>query len=126
LFCRKSSGRSPTGRSGYFASTSRVSSRVRKEFMKISGRREFVPRRAARTCSTMRSRKLFPSRTGSSDFAWSRPIEVPRPPLRLMIASLSKTFFASATSIFTSSRWVGSRYGEIVSSGIVPVTPSSS
>ena len=75
--------RRPGRRSG--ASAARVSSRVRKLFMKISGSLTPYAARAARTCSTMRSRNVRPSRTGSSDLAWSIPIEVPRPPLSLII-----------------------------------------
>ncbi len=53
--------------------------------MKISGSLAPYVCRAASTCRAIRSRKVSPSRTGSSDLARSSPIEVPSPPLSLMI-----------------------------------------
>ncbi len=42
------------------------------------------------TCSAMRSRKVLPSLTGRSDFAFSKPIDVPSPPLSLRTAVCSR------------------------------------
>ena len=41
-------------------------------------------------CSAMRSRKVLPSFTGRRDFAFSRPIDVPRPPLSFRTAVCSR------------------------------------
>ena len=55
----------------------------------------------------MMSRNDLPSRTGSSDLALSMPIEVPSPPLSLMITVLARAAEASASLTSTSVEQVG-------------------
>ena len=73
----------------------------------------------------MRSRKVRPSRTGSSDLAFSIPIEVPSPPLSLMITVSAKAAAASSGATAVSLNRSGSVSGSMLSSAMKPVTPSS-
>ncbi len=94
--------------------------------MKTSGSLAPCVARALSTWSTMMSRNDLPSRTGSSDLALSMPIEVPRPPLSLMITVLASAAEASASLTATSASRSGSVSGSMESSAMKPVTPSSS
>ncbi len=68
-FCSKLSGRPSTGNVGYFESAASESASVRKLLRNISGSCTWWVSRAQSTWSTMKSRKVLPSRTSSSDFA---------------------------------------------------------
>lgn len=103
-----------------------MSSRVLKEFMNISGNRAPKVLRAESTWVAMMSRKDLPSRTSSSDLARSRPIEVPSPPLSLMMTVLSRASAACSSLTSTSSSIGGFVSGEMVSSRMSPVSPVSS
>jgi hypothetical protein len=72
----------------------------------------------------MMSRKLRPSRASSSDFARSRPIEVPRPPFSLMTTVPASPSVGVGDGSPTSAR-AGMSTGSIVDSGIIPVSPLS-
>ena len=62
----------------------------------------------ARTCSAIRSRKFLPSFTVSSDLAFSRPMDVPRPPLSLSTAVAPSRFALVEVSGFFRSPYIGS------------------
>ena len=63
----------------------------------------------ARTCSAIRSRKFLPSFTVSNDLAFSRPMDVPRPPLSLSTAvAPSRSAAAVEVSGFFRSSYIGS------------------
>jgi len=63
-----------------------VSSEVEKEFIRT--KRTLAPNdfRWCLTCSAMMSRNVLPSLTTRRDLAFSRPMDVPRPPLSLSMA----------------------------------------
>ena len=91
LFWRSSESGWDSSSACSFARNARVSSDVENEFMRTK-RRPAAPV-ASRVCFTwraMRSKKVLPSFTGRRDLAFSRPIEVPRPPLSLRTAVLER------------------------------------
>ncbi len=92
--------------------------------MKIRGSGTPWAARSASTWRTMMSRKLSPSRTSSSDFARSMPIDVPRPPLSLMTAVVDNASRATSSGTCASASAAMS-IGSIVDSGIIPVSPRS-
>ena len=94
--------------------------------MNSSGSRTPYVSRAARTCSTIRSRNVWSPRTGSSDLAFSIPMDVPSPPLSLMIAVRPSASAACSGLTSTALSIGGSVSGSMLSSGMRPVTPSSS
>ena len=63
----------------------------RSEFISTSGSRAPLRSRRSSTCSAIRSRKLRPSLTSSSDLALVMPIDVPSPPLSLMTTAWSSS-----------------------------------
>ena len=63
------------------------SSRVRNEFMRMSGSWTPYSARSARVCRAMTSRNESPSFTTRADFGPVMPIEVPSPPLSLTMAT---------------------------------------
>ena len=68
----------------------------------------------------------MPLRTGSKDFALSMPIEVPRPPLSLMMTVFASAAAACSSLTSTSDSRSGDVSGSMESSAMNPVTPSSS
>ena len=52
------------------------------------------------TCSAIRSRKVLPSLTGRSDFAFSRPIDVPSPPFSFRTAVCSRRLCAGHATAY--------------------------
>ena len=92
--------------------------------MKTSGSVTPCSRRAASTCRAMMSRKLSPSRTSSSDFARSRPIEVPSPPFSLTTTVPARPSVGVCSGRSTSAS-AGMSTGSIDDSGIIPVSPLS-
>mmetsp|Transcript_16700 Transcript_16700/g.54405 ORF Transcript_16700/g.54405 Transcript_16700/m.54405 type:complete len:314 (+) Transcript_16700:350-1291(+) len=96
LFWQNSSGTPPFASSSYFARWARVSLDVANEF--ISMKDSSTPRdeRMCSTCLAMKSRKVLPSLSSSSDLAFSRPMPVPKPPLSFSITvSVSSDAFSS-------------------------------
>ena len=85
-FWRKSSGSPSTGEVVVAASTSSDWSRVRNEFIRMSGTCTPYCSRSASTCRATTSRKVRPSRTSSTDFGPESPMHVPSPPLSLTTA----------------------------------------
>mmetsp|Transcript_24815 Transcript_24815/g.57274 ORF Transcript_24815/g.57274 Transcript_24815/m.57274 type:complete len:202 (-) Transcript_24815:116-721(-) len=72
---------SPVPRAVYLERAASVSSEVEKEFISMNLRSgmaylDFMNS----TCLAMRSKKVLPSETVNSDFAFSRPMPVPSPP----------------------------------------------
>ena len=96
-------GTSPCVKRRLALSTFIVSSEVRNEFISVSGRRTLSLVRAVTTWPMMMSMNRIClalwRRTGSSDLAHSRPIEVPRPPLSLRNAVLAKASTALSWSM---------------------------
>ena len=86
--------------------------------MKISGSLTPYAARAARTCATIRSRNVRPSRTGSSDLARSIPIEVPSPPLSLIITVAESAAAACSSPTVTSLSRSGSVRDSMLSSAM--------
>ena len=103
-----------------------MSSEVRKLFMKITGSGTDRSARRANTCSAMMSRKLWPGRTSSSDFARFMPIEVPRPPFSLIttveLSAARARAGSNAMSACRGRSLTGSRSASLSS----PVSPAAS
>ena len=77
----------------------------------------------------MRSRKVLPSFTGRRDLAFSRPMEVPRPPLSLRTVVLERSDWSSSAEGVaprSSSRRGRDSTGLISASGIIPLSPPAS
>ena len=72
------------------------------------------------------SRKVSPSRTGSSDFALSIPIPVPSPPLSLITTVWSSAARSASASALRSASLGGLVSGSMSASATIPVSPASS
>mmetsp|Transcript_51362 Transcript_51362/g.122244 ORF Transcript_51362/g.122244 Transcript_51362/m.122244 type:complete len:323 (+) Transcript_51362:647-1615(+) len=105
-----------------------VSALVEKEFMNMTRTLPRVARNAI-TCLAMMARKDSPFFTWSSDFACSRPMPVPNPPLSLRTTVCSSIFLiwsSGRLALTTSAREGRSPAGEIARSEIIPSSPRTS
>ena len=100
-----------------------MSADVANEFISIKASGVSHCARMCPTCLAMKSRKVSPSLSGSSDFAFSRPMPVPSPPL-----SLSITVDPSSDgSSFVSDSYVGSESTAVIDdSGMKRLSPDVS
>mmetsp|Transcript_64899 Transcript_64899/g.107690 ORF Transcript_64899/g.107690 Transcript_64899/m.107690 type:complete len:409 (-) Transcript_64899:23-1249(-) len=111
--------------SGYLAKKALVSSEVEKLFIIMNFRGVLSSLRMCITCLAMKSRKVSSPFTWSRDFAFSSPIPVPRPPFSFS-TRVSPKRVLSPSSAFGSSASLGKlSTASMVSSGIMPVLPST-
>ena len=125
-FCRNSSGSPSTASPGCAASASRVSSEVRKLFMKTSGSGTPYSRAQRQHLLGDDVQEVRPGRTSSSDFALSMPIEVPSPPLSLTTAVAAMASLAACGSVSRSASLGSSSIGSRSGSASKPVSPEAS
>ena len=127
LFCRSSTS-SSSSRSGWFSfKNALVSSDVEKLFIRMNRTSDPNSPRVNLICSAIRSRKVLPFFTGSKLFAFSSPMDVPRPPFSLSTAVLANRSFTSAPADAAIVSSAGSDVTpSMVDSGTMPSFPATS
>jgi len=91
-------------RSGYLEKASNVSADVAKEFMTMKFMSGILYLSFMKpTCLAIKSKNVLPPVTSSNDFALSRPIPVPRPPLSLSTTVCFNNSGFSVMSILSNS-----------------------
>ena len=124
LFWRKSAGRSDAMLRVLLERGERVLAACRRSPSARAAGARRAAERSSRIWRTMMSRKEWPSLTSSSDFAFSIPMLVPRPPLSL-ITTVRSSASASTSSGSDSASGMSSSCSRSAS-GSIPDSPATS
>ena len=126
LFCINSHCSRPPSCGKRASRCAAVSSDVLKLFISMNmGTAPPVCSRSRSTCRAIKSKNVSSPRTGSSDFAFSNPMPVPRPPFSLIsTVCFSSSDARAAAGASSASAFGKSSAGRIVSSEIIPVAPA--